>query len=152
VYAVIHQLEQEGLRVSGLCAALRASRSAYYAWRQDGRLGVRQREDHRLRPLVRSIFREHQRRYGARRIAVELAQHGQPVGRRRVGRLMEQMGLAALQPKLYRPRTTDSRHPLGYSPNLLLNAPPPEGINQVWVADITYVPLTVGDFLYLAGC
>lgn len=147
---MIDQLEEEGLPVSVSCETLGASRSAYYAWRGDGRLGPRRREDNRLRPLVRSIFREHRRRYGARRIAAELAARGEPVGRRRVARLMEQMGLAALQPKSYRPRTTDSRHPLGYSPNLLIDAPPPEGINQIWVGDITYVPLVAGDFLYLA--
>ena len=133
-----------------LCEALGASRSAYYAWRRDGRLGVRRREEGRLRPRVRSIFREHRRRYGARRIAAELAARGAPVGRRRAGRLMEQMGLLALQPKSYRPRTTDSRHGCPYSPNLLIDAPPPDGINQVWVADITYVPLSGGEFLYLA--
>jgi transposase InsO family protein len=55
-----------------------------------------------------------------------------------------------LQPKSYRPRTTDSRHALGYSPNLLLDAPPPECADQVWVGDITYVPLVGGAFLYLA--
>jgi transposase InsO family protein len=150
VYPVIQQLESEGLGVSALCEALGASRSAYYAWRQDGRLGPRRREDHRLRPLVRSVFREHRRRYGARRIAAELGARGEPVGRRRVARLMDEMGLAALQPKSYRPRTTDSRHALGYSPNLLLDAPPPSCVNQVWVGDITYVPLWGGAFLYLA--
>ncbi len=60
------------------------------------------------------------------------------------------MGLKAIQPKSYRPKTTDSRHRLGYSPNLLLNSPRPTGVNQVWVGDITYVPLQGGDFLYLA--
>ena len=60
------------------------------------------------------------------------------------------MGLKAIQPKSYRPRTTDSRHRLGYSLNLLLESSPPEGINQVWVGDISYVPLRSGEFLYLA--
>jgi len=60
------------------------------------------------------------------------------------------MGLLALQRKSYRRRTTDSRHRLGYSPNLLIDAPPPDGINQVWVADLTYLPLSGGEFLYLA--
>ena len=63
---------------------------------------------------------------------------------------MEEMGLVAIQPKSFKPRTTDSRHSLGYSPNLLLDAPPPDGINQLWVGDITYVPLVGGEFLYLA--
>jgi putative transposase len=63
---------------------------------------------------------------------------------------MWEMGLKAIQPKSFRPRTTDSRHRLGYSQNLLLEAPLPTGVNQVWVGDITYVPLKERDFLYLA--
>jgi transposase InsO family protein len=149
VYAAIRQLEGEPFPVSLLCECLEVSRSAYYAWRADG-LCARSRDDNRLRPIIRSIFREHRRRYGARRIAVEMAARGQPCGWRRVGRLMREMGLVAIQPKSFKPRTTDSRHRLGYSPNLLLDAPPPDGINQLWVGDITYVPLLGGDFLYLA--
>jgi len=153
VYAVIRQLE-ESFPVSVLCESLNVSRSAYYAWRQDG-VSARKREDDRLRPMVRGIFHEHRRRYGARRIAAELsARHPQaetrPCGRRRIRRLMDEMELVAIQPKSFKPRTTDSRHSLGYSPNLLLDAPPPDGINQLWVGDITYVPLVGGEFLYLA--
>ena len=135
--------------MSVLCETLGVSRSAYYAWRQD-QATVRRREEHRLRPMIRTIFREHRRRYGARRIAVELAARGQLGGRRRVGRLMQQMNLVAIQPRSFKPRTTDSRHTLGYSPNLLIDAPPPDGVNQLWVGDITYVPLVDGEFLYLA--
>lgn len=148
VYAVIRQLEVS-FPVSVLCQTLNVSRSAYYAWRQDG-ASARQREDHRLRPLIRGVFREHRRRYGTRRIAAELAARDESCGRRRVGRLMGEMGLVAIQPKSFKPRTTDSRHGLGYSPNLLLDAPPPDGINRLWVGDITYVPLVGGEFLYLA--
>jgi putative transposase len=154
VYTAIQQLEQESFPVSLLCQCLSVSRSAYYAWRQDG-LCARKRQDNRLRPVIRSIFWEHRRRYGARRIAVELtARHPQagtrPCGRRRVRRLMDEMGLIAIQPKSFKPRTTDSRHGLGYSPNLLVDAPPPDGVNQLWVGDITYVPILGGEFLYLA--
>jgi putative transposase len=145
---VINQLE-EGFPVSLLCETLNASRAAYYAWRQD-ELGPRRREDNRLMPTIRSVFWEHRRRYGARRIAVELAARNEPCGRRRVGRLMAQMGLVAIQPRSFKPRTTDGRHTLGCGPNLLIDAPPPDGINQLWVGDITYVPLVGGNFLYLA--
>ena len=176
VYAAIRQLE-ESFAVSVLCESLNVSRSAYYAWRQDG-VSARQRDDNRLRPMIRSIFWEHRRRYGARRIAeelgvpvylyeaaatrpdrrrygarriaAELSARDEPCSRRRVGRLMHEMGLVAIQPKSFKPRTTDSHHSLGYSPNLLLDAPPPDSINQLWVGDITYVPLLGGDFLYLA--
>jgi len=135
--------------VSVLCETLGVSRSAYYAWRQD-ESSTREREDNRLSPMIRSIFREHKRRYGARRIAKELSARSAACSRRRVGRLMHQMGLVAIQPRSFQPRTTDSRHTLGYSQNLMIDAPPPEGINQLWVGDITYVPLSGGDFLYLA--
>jgi putative transposase len=135
--------------VSLLCETLDVSRSAYYAWRQN-ECSQRAREDNRMRPMIGSIFREHKRRYGARRIAFELAERGETCSRRRVSRLMEEMELVAIQPKSFQPRTTDSRHTLGYSPNLLIDAPPPEAIDQVWVGDITYVPLSGGDFLYLA--
>jgi putative transposase len=60
------------------------------------------------------------------------------------------MGLIAIQPRSFKPRTTDSRHTLGYSPNLLIDAPAPDRLNRLWVGDITYVPLVGGDFLYLA--
>jgi transposase InsO family protein len=63
---------------------------------------------------------------------------------------MDDMSLVAIQPRSFRPRTTDSRHTLGYSPNLLVDRPPPDRVNQIWVGDITYVPLVGGDFLYLA--
>jgi putative transposase len=148
VYAAIRQLE-ESFPVSVLCQSLNVSRSAYYAWRQDG-VSARKRDDIRLRPVIRGIFQEHRRRYGARRIAAELSARNEPCGRRRAGRLMEELGLVAIQPKSFKPRTTDSRHSLGYSPNLLLDAPPPDGINRLWVGDITYVPLVGGEFLYLA--
>ena len=146
---VINQLEEEDFPVSLLCETLNVSRAAYYAWRQD-ELRPRQREDNTLMPVIRNIFWEHKRRYGARRIAVELKARNKSCGRERVGRLMQQMGLVAIQPRSFKPRTTDSRHTLGYSPNLLIDAPRPDGINQLWVGDITYVPLIGGEFLYLA--
>jgi len=124
-------------------------RSRYYAW-QRGSQGCRELEDAELKPLIREIFWEHKRRYGARRIAHELSSRNQSCGVGRVARLLREMDLQAIQPKSYRPRTTDSRHSLGYSPNLLLECLPPDGINQVWVGDISYVPLRAGTFLYLA--
>jgi len=146
---VITQLEQEGFPIAVVCQTLGVSRAGYYAHAQ-GRAGPREQEDARLRPLVRQIFWEHKRRYGARRIAAELTARGQPCGPGRAARLMKQLGLQAIQPRSFHPRTTQSRHPLGYSPNLLLGAPPPSAINQVWLGDITFVPLAGCRFAYLA--
>lgn len=149
MYAVMDDLREQGLPVTALCQTLDVSRSGYYAWRRGCR-NSRAEEDRCLIPRVRAVFREHKRRYGARRIARELSKHGTCCGPRRVARLMREMGLKAIQPKSFRPRTTDSRHRLGYSPNLLSASPMPRGVNRVWVGDITYVPLNGNGFLYLA--
>lgn len=131
------------------CEVLDVSRSAYYAWRK-GEPSARARRDEELVPWVRAVFWKHCRRYGARRIADELVDLGQLCGPRRVAKLLKSQGLRAIQPKSFVPKTTDSRHGLGYSPNLLLESPGPTGINQLWVGDITYVPLRGGVFSYLA--
>jgi putative transposase len=146
---VITQLEQAGFPLAVVCHTLGVSRAGYYAHTQGG-ASPRQQEDARLRPLVRQIFWEHKRRYGARRIAAELAARGEACGPGRVARLLKQLGLQALQPRSFRPRTTQSRHPLGYSPNLLRDSAPPSGINQVWLGDITFIPLAGARFAYLA--
>ena len=62
---------------------------------------------------------------------------------------MKTLGLQAIQPKSFTPKTTDSRHRLGYNPNLLARREPPTKINEVWVADITYIPLRKTFFGYL---
>jgi len=142
-------LQEQGFPVAALCHSLGASRSGYYAWKA-GRRSSRAEEDRRLMPEVRTVFWTHKRRYGARRIARELSKRGTLCGTRRAGRLMREMGLEAIQPKSFRPRTTESRHRLGYSPNLLVNGSFPQGLNLVWVGDITYVPLVENGFLYLA--
>ena len=149
VYVVIGHLQQVGFAATRLCEVLEVHRSGYYAWRR-GQQSQRAREDAALKPLIRAIFWEHKRRYGARRIARELSSREERCGVGRVSRLLREMGLKAIQPKSFKPRTTDSRHRLGYSPNLLLASPPPVAVNNIWVGDITYIPLESGAFLYLA--
>jgi len=150
MYAAIHEMTHPGsLAATAVCAVLELSRSGYYAWRQ-GVHSQRAQRDTELTPLVRAIFWKHKRRYGARRIASELADLGEVCSPRRVAKIMTIQRLRAIQPKSFVPKTTDSRHGLGYSPNLLLEAPDPTGINQLWVGDITYVPLVDGTFCYLA--
>ena len=99
---------------------------------------------------MRIIFKKHKRRYGARRIADELRDLGHACSVRRVRKLLKTQSLEAIQPKSFQPKTTNSRHRLGYSPNLLLDSQDPDGINQLWVGDITYIRLRRGTFAYLA--
>jgi len=100
--------------------------------------------------MILDIFWRHRRRYGARRIAMDLAEMGEACGVARVAKLLEKQGLRAIQPKSYRPRTTNSRHRLGYNANLLKDRAAPSRINEVWVGDITYIPLRGGRFGYMS--
>ena len=142
-------ITNETTTVVRICEVLSISRSAFYAWQQ-GRQTLHQQRDEELLPLVRMIFKKHKRRYGARRIADDLRDLGHLCSIRRVRKLLNIQGLKAIQPKSFQPKTTDSKHRLGYSPNLLLDVDDPEKINQLWVGDITYIRLSGGVFAYLA--
>ncbi len=135
--------------ISEACDALTLSRSAFYAWKQSEPT-PHEDEDHLLLPQVTTIFYKHRRRYGTRRIVEELHDRGIVCGRRRVARLMKTQGIKAIQPKSFKPRGTESRHRLGYSPNLLLEALEPSRIDELWVGDITYIRLEGQRFSYLA--
>ena len=149
IQPVIARLHQEGYSISELCKALEINRSMYY-FLQRNSTGIRTQEDHRLKPKIRESFRFHKKRYGARRLVKDLEKEGELCGRKRARRLMKEMGLQAIQPKSFRPQTTQSKHTLGYSPNLFETAPFPTAPNQIWFGDITYIPLKIGGFLYLA--
>jgi putative transposase len=75
---------------------------------------------------------------------VELSEQGHACGVARIARLLKTQGLRAIQPKSYKPRTTDSRHRLGYNQNLLAGYGRVSKFNEVWVGDITYIPLSGG--------
>lgn len=95
-------------------------------------------------------FREHKRRYGARRITQTIRADGEPISRYMVSKVLRQYGLKAIQPRSFVPKTTNSRHAYKISPNLLLNKAMPQGPNKVWVGDITYIPLAAGKWCYLS--
>jgi len=139
---------QDGFDVHHTCVTLGVSRSAYYAW-LSGITSDNKLKQLSLKPLVFDIFKQHRRRYGARRIASEMKELGEPCSRGKVRKIMIEMDLNAIQPRSFKPRTTNSRHTLGFSPNLLLAGVAVTQVNQVWVGDITYIPLT-SQFAYLA--
>jgi len=84
--------------------------------------------------------------YGARKIAACLKSHGYIVNRKRVGRLMRLMGLKAIyrRPRTSKPKKGHKIYPY------LLNGLKITRPNQVWAADITYIPMAKG-FLYLVA-
>ena len=81
---------------------------------------------------------------------MELRQTGQRHGRNRISRLMREQELCGRQKKRYRVVTTDSRHEEPIAPNRLADAPAASRVNQIWVADITYV-LTGQGWVYVAA-
>lgn len=130
---------------------MEVSRSAFYTWIK----GREQPTDHKqkqkqLEMAIIDTFKEHRKRYGVRRIVAELRALGYDVGRQKVRTVMQAHGLTAIQPRSFVPRTTDSRHPYLTSPNLLLERAPPQRPDEVWVGDITYIPMSGGGFCYLA--
>jgi transposase InsO family protein len=133
--------------VRRLCRLLDVSSSGYYAWR-DRPLSRRARQDGVLLAQIRAIFAAGREVYGYRRVHAQLAAT-QPCGRDRVARLMR---AATLQPKHRRPFkvTTQSQHERPIAPNLLGQDFTAAGLNQKWLADITYIPTDEG-WLYLAA-
>lgn len=134
-----------GHRIRTICKVLGVPRSSYYHAAQPT---PTQRSDKNLGDTILEIFKSHRRRYGYRRIWVELADKGLICAADRVRRIMRERGLRAIQPKTYLPRTSDERADKP-SPNLLLDQPLPDKPDQVWAGDITFIPTSSG-WLYLA--
>lgn len=150
MYAAVDQLVlTEQFSVSETCRVLEVSRSGFWSWKREAS-SRRQQDDEELMPLIQEVFWHHRRRYGARRITQELHRRDIACGVARVARLMKTLGIKAIQPKSFTPKTTDSGHNLGYNANLLADRDPPTRINEVWVADITYIALRTRGFGYLA--
>jgi len=97
-----------------------------------------------------AVFKANKRRYGTRRIVKELKRREVKVSRYRARNTLLKNGLKAIQPRSFVPRTTDSRHPYPISVNVLKERGFPSGINEIWVGDITYIPMVGGAFRYLS--
>jgi len=129
-----------------MCQVLKLSRSGYYDWRRHKERGC---FETLAASRIKSLFLASRKTYGTRRIKEALyTQYGMRFSRRRIGRLMREMGLV-VQKKRYRPRTTDSRHKHPVAENLLQKDFNVQAPNQVYVGDITYIPTREG-WIYLS--
>jgi transposase InsO family protein len=131
------------------CRVLGISRSGYYNW-LSGKTHQPDPVNKKMEQQIIQTFREHKRRYGSRRIASTICSEGEVVSRYKAGKVLNKYGLKAIQPRSFVPKTTDSRHSYSISPNLLLDREMPNKPNEVWVGDITYIPLSGYQWAYLA--
>jgi len=137
--------------IAMLCENLLVSTSGFYDWDARRRApGPRAAEDLALADEIVAIHSGSRQTYGAPRIHAELRDRGRRHGRNRIARLMRQKRIVGRQKGRHRVQTTDSNHDHPIAPNRLAQAPPTSAPNQIWVADITYIPTDEG-WLYLAG-
>ena len=139
--ARLEMLDREGaLSVRRQCALLGLSRSSVY-YRPRGESA----ENLALMRRMDALSLQHPF-YGSRQLVRHLRREGVSVGRRRVRRLMRVMGLEAI----YRKPRTSAAHPDHHVYPYLLGGLTIDRPNQVWCADITYIPMAAG-FLYLVA-
>jgi len=135
---------QGELTVERMCVLAGVSRAGYYRrWRAS----APRQEETTVRDAIQRVVLAN-RRYGYRRIAAQLRRDGLVANHKRVLRLMRQDNLLCLRKRPFVPVTTDSRHEWRVVPNLARGLVP-TGLDQLWVADITYVRL-LEEFAYLA--
>ena len=144
-FELVRQLQEKAVPVEQTCRVLDVSRSGYYAACR------RSREQ----PVVceasvqlKAAFAASGGAYGSRRLRTAVQSRGVVIGIYRVRRLMRQNGLRSVWKRKF-VHTTDSKHTLPISPNVLDRQFNPTQPDQAWVADITYIRTRSG-WLYLA--
>jgi transposase InsO family protein len=135
---------QGSMSIERMCQLVQVSRAGFYRSLQESQPV---QEEMEVRSAIQQIALEHRRRYGYRRVTAELRRRGLLVNHKRVARLMREDNLLAVQPRAF-VVTTDSKHEFEVYLNLASRMKL-TGIDQLWVADITYIRLQT-EFVYLA--
>lgn len=145
-YALVEELQRKAVTVIQACRVLKISRSGYYSYR------------HRAQATptacatsvkLQAAFAASGCAYGSRRLCTALQDDGMTIGRYRVRSLMKKHQLRPVWKRKF-VNTTDSKHDLPVSPNILNRQFDVAAPNQAWVSDITYIRTRSG-WLYLAA-
>jgi transposase InsO family protein len=142
------EAHQQTWPVRVMCDALEVSPSGFYSWLVRPPSFQEQRRE-ALLVLIRGIHAEAKGRYGSPRVHAALAGRDGARSVNTVARIMRDNDVRAKTARKFRCRTTDSNHALPVADNVLDRQFDPDGPNEAWVADITYVPTREG-WLYLA--
>ena len=134
--------------VRSMCRVLGLSPSGYYAWVRRPP-SARVKRDAELVLKIRKAYDEYRQVYGRPRLYAELKEAGEVVGEKRVGRLMKQEGIWGASRRRRGPKTTRRNADARPVVDLVERNFTADGPDQLWVADITYIPASAG-FLYLA--
>jgi putative transposase len=134
--------------VAAMARVLGVSKAGFYAWLHRPP-SAHAEADAALLKRIKTVHASSRQTYGAPRVHAELRHHGQAHGRKRIARLMRDAGLVGASHRHSGPTTTRRDKDARPAPDLVDRNFTATAPNQLWVADITYVPTAVG-FLYLA--
>jgi len=134
--------------IRAMCRVLGLSPSGYYAWLKRPP-SARALRDEELKARIKAIYTENRSVYGRPRVHADLREQGERVGSKRVGRLMRELGIRGESRRRRKPGTTKRDRDARPAPDLVDRDFAAEGPDELWVADITYIPTWAG-FLYLA--
>lgn len=156
-FAFISDLDEEEQRkprkdrisVSLMCEVLDVSRSGFYAWLKRKR-SDREKDDAELTGVIKRIHEDHKGRLGIDRLVAELAKLGRQHSPRRVRRLARAAGLTCVHPRPYRATTIQDQVNSDGLVDLVGREFVPDGSNQLWFTDITYIRIW-GGWAYLAA-
>jgi putative transposase len=138
------QVQQQGFEIERMCRLAGVSRAGYYRYWQ---ASAPRQEETAVRDEIQRLSLAN-RHHGYRIITVMLQRAGWAVNHKRVQRLRREDNLLCVARTAFRPATTDSRHGWRVWPNLARDMVP-MAVNQLWVADITYIRMQE-EFVYLA--
>jgi putative transposase len=139
---------QASFPIARMARLLGVSRAGYYAWLERPPSAYAEADAALLR-RIRTVHATSRQTYGAPRMHAELRARGERHGRKRIARLMRSAGLVGASHRRGGPVTTRRDQTTRSAPDLVERNFTASGLNQLWVADITFIPTATG-FLYLA--